>query len=213
VPNLLARLGCCGLSVAMTVALAACVQGQIEHYGRVTGPKTIAVPPGGAFPLADLKRVLIADGWTLTAHTGRHIWTRVCDADGRRCTPGPATRYALAGAWRSVECLHGRPAAIYDIALVDRETGGEIFTITGDGCLYDPVADFAAALAVQRPEQEQPMPRQQRTATRDRMLREPYCRKPIQRPAPTAPAQRAREKSADNLSAPCTSPDSNARRQ
>lgn len=132
--------------LAMAALLAACGHGEIAHYGRITGPKTIVMPPGGTYPLTELKQLLLSEGWTVSVLPGR-IDGRGCRVDRRHCERAPGSRYALAGRWRAVACLHGAPAVTYDMALVDRVTGAEIFTITGTGCLHDPVADFAAALA------------------------------------------------------------------
>lgn len=143
--SLASRAGAAILAAA--IGLAACGHGQIEHYGRITGPKTIVMPAGGAYPLTELKRLLVSEGWTVSVRRGRRIDGGECGLDRRHCSGASDSRYALAGRWRPVACLHGAPAVTYDMALVDQVTGAEVFTITGTGCLHDPVADFAAALA------------------------------------------------------------------
>jgi hypothetical protein len=132
------------------VLLSGCTTSHLRTYDKVDpSNKTVTVPVGGGTLTRALKDALVEDGWKLAVYRGPEI-TRGEMGDNTNLERFKTfrTRYTL--------FINGRRDAalstyfIYDISMVDNNTGTELVTLTGRGFVGGIVDKFREALNTPR---------------------------------------------------------------
>ena len=128
------------LALCLLPLLAACASYNVQVYGSFDrAQKTMTVTQGGSGLSGYLKTRLRDAGWQLAVDAGPEV-TRGTVADGQIDTVRGGTfrtRYRMQ-LW--AECtsvlLSGRRMYVYDISIVDNESGAELLTMAGEAIDY-----------------------------------------------------------------------------
>lgn len=110
--------------------------------GVATGMDTIAVPRDTGMLAQGLRRSLDARGWRLTDYdAGRLEQTRDYQALARRA------RYRLTlSSDRIGDCRSGDPSFLYNVAVIENQSGRVPLALTGANCLRTAIGKFEQGL-------------------------------------------------------------------
>lgn len=134
---------------SLLFTLSACAVANVQQYGTIDpNDKTVTVHTGGGGLNGQLKGILNSRGFKLVVDSGPKVTegtmgekTKLVSYETLR------TRYRLQVHTLPTDmCITGDPYIIYDVSLVDNQSGSEVFTINGRGCESGAVDAFKSAI-------------------------------------------------------------------
>ena len=151
--------------LAGILATAACTYSEVHQRAAVAADaKTIAMPQHKRGLLRSVAEALVADGWKITLDAGAALGRQKASTAkrGARAEPeaktetkkpegptpatSPKTRYRLTAEFREIDYCRGGRVLIYELAIVDQQTGAKVLEQRGRDCDRDIVAKFKDSL-------------------------------------------------------------------
>lgn len=124
--------------VLMMTSLTACNNQNVNNFERIdSSAKSVTVPVGSSGLLGGLKQSLRSNGWKMSVYKGASIIEGTMGKEtSLQHYDTFNTRYTLKVAYQQVDtCIWDlRGYSIFDISLIDNQSGSEVFTIAGKDC-------------------------------------------------------------------------------
>jgi hypothetical protein len=125
-------------AIAITILLVGC-QSSVNYAAIDPTQRTMTIPPGSTLLLSPIKQALIRAGWKLNVDPGPYV-TRGTLGDKTNLASGGTflTRYRLVISQRQTDiCVVPplEPQIVYDLSVIDNQSGQEVMTQHGSGCV------------------------------------------------------------------------------
>ncbi|WP_146053605.1 hypothetical protein [Pseudomonas syringae] len=133
------------MALVMT-SLTACTSQNVNKSGQIdSSAKSVMVPAGSSGLLGSLKRSLNSNGWKMSVYKGASIIEGTMGKEtALQHFDTFNTRYTLKIGYQRVDtCIWNLEGySIFDISLIDNQSGSEVFTIDGKDCDSTVVKNF-----------------------------------------------------------------------
>ncbi|RQO49854.1 hypothetical protein DBR46_23080 [Pseudomonas sp. KBW05] len=124
--------------VLLMTSLTACNSQNVNNFEQIdSSAKSVTVPVGSSGLLGGLKKTLSSNGWKMNVYKGTSIIEGTMGKEtSLQHYDTFNTRYTLTVAYQQVDtCIWDlRGYSIFDISLIDNQSGSEVFTIDGKDC-------------------------------------------------------------------------------